>query len=137
MKQLNKTETVIFLIGGIVMTIGAGLYVFMLQQKVAAVLFLLGALAFATMQYRQRDEGTNQTILRLRRIQNIANILFVISGLLMIDSCFQFLAPLFSNRIDYIQFVYNKWVMTLLIAAVLEIYTVHRLSAEISKIKKS
>jgi len=63
-------------------------------------------------------------------------VLFILSGILMIDSHYMLLKPLFSSYTDYIQYVYNKWIMTLLIAAILEIYTVHRLSSELEKEKK-
>ena len=56
----------------------------------------------------------------------------------MIDSAYQFLLPLFGGRggtgyMDYIQYVYNKWVLLLLIAALLEIYTTHRIGNELKK----
>ena len=123
MKQLSKIQTIVFLVGGILMVIGAGSYVFMFQRAVMSVVFLVGALCFALMQLEQRYDGQNVVIIRLRRIQLIADVLFILSGILMIDS-------------HYIQYVYNKWIMTLLIAAILEIYTVHRLSSELEKEKK-
>ena len=133
MRQLSKIETALFLLGGLLMVVGSGLYVFLLWQPVAAGLFLLGAVCFASMQIRQRYEGGDTTIKRLRQIQLIADVLFVVSGILMLDSCYHFFAPFFSSRYDYLQLVYNKWIITLLMAAVFEIYTVHRLSAELKK----
>lgn len=136
MKQLSKIQTIVFLVGGILMVIGAGSYVFMFQRAVMSVVFLVGALCFALMQLEQRYYGQNVVIIRLRRIQIIADVLFILSGILMIDSHYMLLKPLFSSYTDYIQYVYNKWIMTLLIAAILEIYTVHRLSSELEKEKK-
>ncbi|MBO6296276.1 MAG: hypothetical protein J6M54_01990 [Prevotella sp.] len=136
MKQLSKIQTIVFLVGGILMVIGAGSYVFMFQRAVMSVVFLVGALCFALMQLEQRYDGQNVVIIRLRRIQLIADVLFILSGILMIDSHYMLLKPLFSSYTDYIQYVYNKWIMTLLIAAILEIYTVHRLSSELEKEKK-
>ena len=136
MKQLSKIQTIVFLVGGILMVIGAGSYVFMFQRAVMSVGFLVGALCFALMQLEQRYDGQNVVIIRLRRIQLIADVLFILSGILMIDSHYMLLKPLFSSYTDYIQYVYNKWIMTLLIAAILEIYTVHRLSSELEKEKK-
>ncbi|MBQ9178468.1 MAG: hypothetical protein IJ140_05700 [Prevotella sp.] len=136
MKQLSKIQTIVFLVGGILMVIGAGSYVFMFQRAVMSVVFLVGALCFALMQLEQRYDGQNVVIIRLRRIQIIADVLFILSGILMIDSHYMLLKPLFSSYTDYIQYVYNKWIMTLLIAAILEIYTVHRLSSELEKEKK-
>ena len=136
MKQLSKIQTIVFLVGGILMVIGAGSYVFMFQRAVMSIVFLVGALCFALMQLEQRYDGQNVVIIRLRRIQLIADVLFILSGILMIDSHYMLLKPLFSSYTDYIQYVYNKWIMTLLIAAILEIYTVHRLSSELEKEKK-
>ena len=136
MKQLSKIQPIVFLVGGILMVIGAGSYVFMFQRAVMSVVFLVGALCFALMQLEQRYDGQNVVIIRLRRIQIIADVLFILSGILMIDSHYMLLKPLFSSYTDYIQYVYNKWIMTLLIAAILEIYTVHRLSSELEKEKK-
>ena len=133
MKQLSKIQTIVFLVGGILMVIGAGSYVFMFQRAVMSVVFLVGALCFALMQLEQRYDGQNVVIIRLRLI---ADVLFILSGILMIDSHYMLLKPLFSSYTDYIQYVYNKWIMTLLIAAILEIYTVHRLSSELEKEKK-
>ena len=136
MKQLSKIQTIVFLVGGILMVTGAGSYVFMFQRAVMSVVFLVGALCFSLMQLEQRYDGQNVVIIRLRRIQLIADVLFILSGILMIDSHYMLLKPLFSSYTDYIQYVYNKWIMTLLIAAILEIYTVHRLSSELEKEKK-
>ena len=56
----------------------------------------------------------------------------------MVDSVYHFLLPLFRNSsgdgyYNYIQFVYNKWVVLLLVAAILEVYTTHRISSELQK----
>jgi len=37
------------------------------------------------------------------------------------------------SHISYLQYVYNKWVVTLLIAAILQLYTTHRISQELEK----
>ena len=55
------------------------------------------------------------------------------------DTAVHFLLPLFKGEggyISYITYIYNKWVIALLIAAVLEVYTTHRLSHELEKEKK-
>ena len=96
------------------MVIGAGCFVFMWQQQIVCWVFLLGAFMFAL-------------------IQSLADILFVVSGILMVDTAWGFFKPLFGNYLDYLTYVYNKWVVLLLIAAVLEVYTMHRLDHELSK----
>jgi hypothetical protein len=37
------------------------------------------------------------------------------------------------DHLTYLQYVYNKWVITLLIAAILQLYTTHRISHELEK----
>ena len=46
MRQLNKLESIIYLLGGIIMVIGAGLYAFLLIQPIACWLMLAGLLLF-------------------------------------------------------------------------------------------
>ena len=148
MKQLNRLQSIVFLVGGILMAIGVGCYVFMFQKPVACWVFLVGALMFAFMQIVQLDYNQqptenkeqktqdNLTIRRLRRIMLIADVLFVLAGFLMVETEYQFLRPLFPNLETYIHYVFNKWIVPLLVAAILEIYTTHRLSNELNKEKK-
>lgn len=138
MRKLNKAESVIFIAGGVIMVIAAGCFAFMWQQGVVCWAFVLGALMFSITQARQSYGGKDITIRRLKKIQGLADLLFVLSGVLMIDSAYMFLRPLFPNAAgngyeNYIQYVYNKWVVLLIIACILEVYTVHRLSNELNK----
>lgn len=115
------------------MVIGAGCFALMWQQQICCWVYLTGALMFTTMQLMQTYEGKDVTIKRLKRIQGIADLFFVFAGMLMVDHVFGFFRPLFSSSIDYVSYVFNKWVILLLIAAVMEVYTVHRLDHELSK----
>lgn len=133
MKQLSKTQNIIFLVGGVLMVIGAGCFAFMWQQGVVCWIYLVGAVMFATMQMMQTYEGNNPTVKRLKKIMTTADIFFVLSGILMIDNAYRFMQQVFTNYITYFQYVFNKWVLLLLVAAVLEIYTMHRISSELSK----
>ena len=133
MKKLNKIQTIVFLCGGALMVVGAGCFAFMVWQKIVCWLFLVGAVMFTVMQSAQIYEGHNFSIQRLKRIQGIANILFVLAGISMVDTANFFFESLFHSRIDYIAYLYNKWVVLLLIAAILEIYTTHRISHELTK----
>ena len=61
----------------------------------------------------------------------------MLSAILMVDSAYGFL-PLSKNvsgsgYLNYIQYVYNKWVLLLLIAAILELYSTHRIASELKK----
>lgn len=133
MKQLSKIQSILFLIGGVLMVIGAGCYAFLLGQKVVCWVYLVGALLFAWMQVNQAYEGASTTIKRLKRIMTTADIFFVLSGLLMVDSAYQFMRYSFANVSTYFNLIYNKWVLMLLVAAILEMYTMHRISSELKK----
>lgn len=123
------------------MVIGAACYCLMFWQQITCWVFLIGAILFASMQMMQTYSGQEITIRRLKRIQCIADIFFILSGVLMVDTVYQWSLPLFrgsdgTGYITYIEYVYNKWVILLLIAALLEMYTTHRLTNELEKNKK-
>lgn len=137
MKQLNKLQTIVLLLGAVLMVVGAGLYVFG-TQMVAPWIFLVGAVCFAAMQIMQSYTGSNFTIRRLRRIMVTGDVLFIVSALLMVENSYQLLLPLFLKMFPdgynyYVTYVHNNWVLTLLVAAMLEIYTTHRISGELAK----
>lgn len=128
MRQLNKWQNAIFLVGAVLMVVGAGTN--LLSWDGAPYLFALGALGFASMQMLQRYEGTSFVIRRLRRIMLISDVLFLVSAVLMFASQ----GNVFHlDYMTYLQYVYNKWVVTLLIAAVLQLYTTHRIGHELEK----
>ena len=118
MKQLNKVQTAIFLLGALLMVIGAGTSILMWDG--APYIYSVGALGFASMQMLQRYEGSNFVLRRLRRIQLVSDVFFLISGLLMIASKGNIFGL---SYITYMEYVYNKWVITLLVAAILQLYS--------------
>jgi hypothetical protein len=128
MKQLNNWQNAIFLTGALLMVVGAGAS--LPGWSAAPYLFALGALGFTSMQMLQRYEGQNFVIRRLRRIMLLSDVLFLVSALLMFASQGN---ALHLSHITYLQYVYNKWVVTLLIAAILQLYTTHRISHELEK----
>ena len=128
MKKLNNLQVAVFLLGALLMVIGAGTS--MLAWGSAPYVFSVGALCFASMQMLQRYEGSNFVICRLRRIQLVSDVLFLVSGLLMIANKGNFLGL---SYMTYIEYVYNKWVITLLVAAILQLYSTHRLGHELEK----
>ena len=139
MRQLSKIQSIILLIGATLMAVGACSFVVLFQGKVmnwanvASWVYLAGALLFAAMQIQQKYEGTNFAIKRLRKIVFFSHILFILAGVLMVDSVHHFLRPLFSSQYEYITYAYNKWVVLLMIAAIVQIYTTHRISSELKK----
>ena len=128
MRELNKLQTAIFLFGGILMAIGAGTT--LLGWGSAPYIFAFGAVGFSSMQMLQRYEGQNFTIRRLRRMMLISDVLFLVAALRMFASKGNFLGL---SYITYIEYVYNKWVIVLLIAALLQLYSMHRIGSELEK----
>ncbi len=128
MRQLNNWQNAIFLVGALLMVVGAGAS--LLQWPVAPYVFAFGALGFASMQMLQRYEGSNFVIRRLRRIMLLSDVLFLVSAVLMFASQENVFGL---SHITYLQYVYNKWVVTLLIAAILQLYTTHRIDNELEK----
>lgn len=120
------------------MVIGAGCFAFgyMIYPQLTLYtswLFLLGTVAFSVMQSMQLYEGSSQVVRRLKRIQAVADIFFVLSGISMVDTVYAFARNWFSNYETYITYFYNKWVVFLLVAALIELYTTHRISHELKK----
>lgn len=142
MRQLNRWQAILFMAGGVLMAIGAGCFVFMWQQKVMCWVFLVGVILFSLMQLQQSYEGSEPTIRRLKHLQNFGGLMFILSGLLMVDTAYQLLAPAFqtadgSGYYTYLTYIYNKWVVILLIAALVELYTTHRINYELKKSKNT
>jgi hypothetical protein len=118
----------VFVAGALLMVIGAGTS--LLAWKGAPFVFAIGALAFTSMQFLQRYEGDNFVIRRLRKMMLLSDALFLLSALLMFTS----MGNVFGlSHIDYITYIYNKWVLTLLIAAMLQLYSTHRIDRELAK----
>lgn len=128
MNKLNRAENVVLLVGAGLMVIGAAVGVF--ASEVAPYVFAMGAVAFVLMQFKQTYDGDNIAIRRLRRIMIFSDILFLLSALLM----FAGQGNAFGlDLIFYLRYVHNNWVVTLLIAAIIQLYVVHRISAELDK----
>ena len=115
------------------MVISAGCFVFFWHRELMCWIFLLGAVLFTLVQAQQTYQGDDLALKRLKRIQSMAGLCFIIGGMLMADTAYGFFRPLFHNYIDYVTYVYNKWVVFLLIGAVIEVYTVHRIDYLLSK----
>lgn len=128
MKQLSKTQSIIYLLGGLLMVIGAGTS--LLAWRFAPYVFAVGVVCFVSMQMLQRYDGQNFTIRRLRRIMLLSDVLFLVAALLM----FANQGNVFGlSYITYVQYIYNKWVIVLLIGAILQLYSSHRIGHELEK----
>lgn len=128
MKQLNKLQAMVYMVGGILMVVGAGIS--LLGWGGAPYVFAIGALGFTPMQMMQRYDGDNVTLRRLRRILVLSDVLFLLTAVLMFASQGNAFGL---SQIVYIQYVYNKWIGTLLLAAIIQLYAVHRIDYELSK----
>ena len=128
MRPLTKLQTVIFLIGAVLMVIGSGAYV--LMWSYAPIVYAVGALCFVAMQLLQRYEGRNFVIRRLRRIMIISDVFFLVAALLMFANQYNFLGL---DQLTYIKYIHNNWVIVLLVAAVLQLYSTHRIGNELEK----
>ena len=129
MRQLNRFQNILFLIGGAMMVIGAGFYVFGFSHP-ASWVFLVGAILFSSMQILQAYNGDSFVIRRLRRMMLLSDFLFLLTALLMFANLTNFFGL---SQFAYVQYIYNKWVITLLVAAILQLYSMHRIDQELSK----
>ncbi len=126
MKQLSKTQNIIFAIGALLMLAGAALGMFF--RAVAPYVFAIGALAFVAMQVQQRYEGDDLTIQRLRRIMLLSDVLLIVAAALMFAD---YGNPFGLDQLTWLQYVHNNWVVVLLIAAVMQLYAVFRIDSEL------
>lgn len=136
---MDKNERIVnalFIVGGLLMVAGAGLFSFLIMQEVSCWMFLVGAIMFGGVQIWQDAPLDTVTVRRLKRIMNLADLLFIAAGILMVDTHYMFLRGLFDSQINYVTTLYNKWVLLLLIGALIEIYTMHRISSETKKQKE-
>jgi len=128
MRQLSKWENSLFLLGGLLMVVGAGAYV--LLQPWAPTVFCVGCILFVAMQLRQKYSGSNVAIRRLRRMLMLSDVFFLAAGFLMVANQNNFLGL---DQLTYIKYVRNNWVVVLLVAAILQLYAGHRIANELEK----
>ena len=132
MRQLSNIEVWLMLAGGLLMVAGSGASLFM--QSWAPYVFAPGALLFAAMQMRQRYEGKDFTVRRLRRMMLLSDALFLVAALLMFANQGNFLGL---DYLSYIKYVHNNWIVVLLVAAVLQLYSSHRIANEMENTQKN
>ena len=114
-------KQILFYTGGILLVIGAILPLF--QPTLAPWVFALGALLFASMQIAgQHYDGSNIIIRRLYRQQLVGALLLVVTAIMMFMQLYAI--PPFRG---------SEWKIALLIAVVLETYSIFRIEAEEKK----
>lgn len=116
------------MLGGLLMIVGAFLALF--KSTAAPFVFIPGVVMFVSMQMLQRYDGQNVNIRRLRRFVLLSDALLLVSALLMYAS---FGNPFKIDWITYVQYIGNNWVVALLIAALLQLYTSYRIGKELEK----
>lgn len=105
---MNRTLfSTLMIIGALLLLAGAALMI--TGWTLAPYLFCVGALLFAAMQMTDRYEGQDITVKRLRRQQLIGSLMLLVTGVLM-----------FVER-------HNGWIVTLTIAAFIQLYTAFRM----------
>ena len=75
------------------------------------------------------DVAILEPVLRQRASSNL-DVLFLVAAVLMFANKSIILGL---SYITYIEYVYNKWVVVLLIAALLQLYSMHRIGSELEK----
>lgn len=107
------------------------------MQMIVPWFFLIGAILFVAMQRMQVVATDKLTLRRLFSIQCLSGISLIIAGLLMVENYYHFFQPLVVSDINtyftYLQVVHNNWVVFMLIGAMLQMYTAHRISSELNK----
>lgn len=96
----------------------AGLLLRLILPEIYSVVYLSGAVAFAVTQFFLRPRYEGLVMRRLVSQQQLAGLFLVGSGVLM-----------FTHH-------NNEWIVILLCGALMELYTVFRLSNEIKKLEK-
>ena len=138
MQQLTKIQGIALTAGAILMALGAIAYIAIWEWRgISCWMFLVGSIVFVAIHSMQACQGRNMAVKRLKRIQDLGGLLFVFAGMLMVNDTYQFTAPLFEGRhIAFVTYLYNKWVLLLLSAALIQLYTTLRIGTELENDKK-
>lgn len=126
MKELNKWQNLVFQVGGVLMVIGATAPIFG-QAHAGALMLLVGAMMFGTMQMLAKYEGTDVTLRRLRRQQIFADLFLITSGFLAVTYEWG-VAQAYGFHISN-----GEWKLCFAIGVVLEIYTIFRMDHILNK----
>ena len=108
-----RIREILPMLGAILLPVGAILK--MSFGDVASYIYTVGAALFAVMQFMGRVRGGNFAVRRLVTMQTIGSFALVAAGVLMFTH----------HR--------NEWIVAMTIGALLELYTVFRISHEMNK----
>ena len=123
-RELSSWENMLFRMGAILMLIGVTVHIF--NAEISLFIYGIGAMLFSLMQLRAVYEGNDLNVIRLRRQQLFACLMFIGTAMCMSMQVYQFG---FARR--------NEWVVALAIGCVLELYTAWRIPNALQKAKKS
>ena len=123
-RELSFWENVLFRMGAILMLIGVTVHIF--NAEISLFIYGIGAMLFCLMQLRAVYEGNDLNVIRLRRQQLFACLMFIGTAMCMSMQVYQYG---FARR--------NEWVVALAIGCVLELYTAWRIPNALQKAKKS
>ena len=112
---MKKGNEWIQMTGAFMVLVGAALQI--TRWEFSPYIYMIGAVLFAYTQVMDRYEGNNLIVRRLRRQQILGAVFLVFTGVLM-----------FVTK-------HNEWVLSLTIAAILELYTAFRIPSELEKEK--
>ena len=131
MRQLTTLQICIMNVGGALMLLSiiGRLFFPFFSPYAYSLIFLTGAMGFGCMQMLQQYEGDNLTLLRLRKIQVSADILFIFTGFFMLLPFMGVYHIPFLNMTTW----RNEWLMPLMVGAVLELYSTFRIAHELEK----
>ena len=124
MRELAPLQNLMFRLGAILMLVG--LAVKMFHAQLSLWIFGVGAMAFCLMRLQAEYLGRSFNVRRLRRMQLLGCVFFLLTVLCMSMQTYQY-GPM--RR--------NEWMVALAIACVLEVYTAWRLPDELANSKKS
>lgn len=127
MKKLNKLQSVIMFLGGLLMAAGAILFI--THWDPSPYIYILGSILFVGMQFLQRYEGHDIVLRRLRNIYIVGGVLILFAGVLMVFN-YQYVYLKWFNYSFYIR---NEWVLSLFLGSLLQLYTSYRIPVELDK----
>ena len=110
---MKKIQQTIYIIGGILLVVGAVLYI--TQWTWAPYIYIIGSFMFGAMQMLDRYTGNNFILRRLRRQQVLGAIALMLTGVLMLTS------------------KHNEWMLCMLVGCIFELYTAFRIPQEYEK----
>lgn len=122
MKELSNSQNAVFRFGAILFVLGLIVNYFL--PFVGMVCYVVGILAFTSMQMLMRYDGDDITLRRLRRQQVLSDFCFLLSAAAMVMQVMEF-GPFWARH--------QAWMLCLAIGCVLQLYTAFRIPAEMEK----